>query len=68
MEAAETKAMADLKAKLDANNEKLSSAKTKLRDSEKSFAAMEKTYEVAKAEHGTIEQELQRLVAVWPSY
>ena len=46
------------------NNEKLAEAKSKLKESERSFVTMEKTYETTKFDYNKIDEELQKFTSV----
>ena len=63
-EVQESSHLTNLKQKLDLNNEKLSEAKSKLKESERSFVTMEKTYESTKFDYNKIDEELQKFTSV----
>lgn len=60
--------VADLRSRYEQNNEKLAAAKTKLKESERSFVLMEKTYESTKADYNAIDSELQRSQAEFGAF
>ena len=47
-----------------ANQETLSAAKAKMKESERSFQTMERTYEATKADYNAIDHELQKYTQV----
>lgn len=64
LEAAEAVQLADHRAKLDLNSDKLAAARSKLKDQEKGFLTMERTFESTQHDYNALDQELQKSTAV----